>query len=113
MEIKQYTKERLQDVLQFERDLRAEEDFWGWEIDEKYIADVTASFENPTFSDSLSLLAYLDGKQRKGKVRDYERVRRAIGPEQADRILEAAYQQEQVEKEQKWGARSKIRVGAR
>ena len=49
----------------------------------------------------------------KGKVRDYERVRRAIGPEQADRILEAAYQQEQVEKEQKWGARSKIRVGAR
>lgn len=113
MEIKQYTKERLQDVLQFERDLRAEEDFWGWEIDEKYIVDVTASFENPTFSDSLSLLAYLDGKQRKGKVRDYERVRRAIGPEQADRILEAAYQQERVEKEQKWGARSKIRVGAR
>lgn len=62
MEIKQYTKERIPDVLQFERDLRAEEDFWGWEIDEKYIADVTASFENPTFSDSLSLLAYLDGK---------------------------------------------------
>lgn len=49
----------------------------------------------------------------KGQVRDYERVRRAIGPERADRILEAAYQQEQVEKEQKWGARSKIRVGAR
>ena len=49
----------------------------------------------------------------KGQVRDYEWVRRAIGPEQADRILEAAYQQEQVEKEQKWGARSKIRVGAR
>ena len=37
----------------------------------------------------------------KGKVRDYERVRRAIGPEQADRILEAAYQQEQAEKERK------------
>ena len=49
----------------------------------------------------------------KGQVRDYERVRRAIGPEQADRILEAAYQQEQVEKERKWGARSKMRVGAR
>ena len=62
VEIKQYTKERITDVLQFERDLRVEEDFWGWEIDEKYIADVTASFENPTFSDSLSLLAYLDGK---------------------------------------------------
>ena len=49
----------------------------------------------------------------KGQVRDYERVRRAIGPEQADRILEAAYQQEQVEKERKWGARSKMRIGAR
>ena len=113
MEIKQYTKERLQDVLQFERDLRAEEDFWGWEIDEKYIADVTASFENPTFSDSLSLLAYLDGKQRKGKVRDYERVRRAIGPEQADKILEAVYQQEHAEKERKRAAKSKIRIDAR
>ena len=62
MEIKHYTKDRIPDVLQFERDLRSEENFWGWEFDEKYIADVTASFENPTFSDSLSLLAYLDGK---------------------------------------------------
>lgn len=62
MEIKQYTKERIPDVLRFERDLRAEEDFWGWEIDEKYIADVTASFENPAFSNSLSLLAYVDGR---------------------------------------------------
>ena len=62
MEIKQYTKERIPDVVQFERDLRAEENFWGWEIDEKYIADVTASFEKPAFADSVSLLAYVDGK---------------------------------------------------
>lgn len=62
MEIKLYTKERIPDVLQFERDLREEENAWGWEIDEKYIADVTASFEKPSFFDSLSLLAYLDGK---------------------------------------------------
>lgn len=62
MEIKQYTKERIPDVLQFERDLRVEEDFWGWEINEKYIADVTASFESPAFANSLSLLAYMDGK---------------------------------------------------
>ena len=62
MEIKEYTKDRIPDVLQFERDLRAEEDFWGWEIDEKYISDVTASFEDPAFSNSLSLLAYVDGK---------------------------------------------------
>ena len=39
MKIIKYTKERIPDVLQFERDLRAEENFWGWEIDEKYIAD--------------------------------------------------------------------------
>lgn len=29
MEIKRYTKDRISDVLQFERDLRAEENFWG------------------------------------------------------------------------------------
>ena len=62
MEIKEYTKERIPDVLQFERDLRVEEQFWGWEIDEKYISDVTKSFENPAFDHSVSLLAYLDGK---------------------------------------------------
>jgi len=62
MEIKHYIKERIPDVLQFERDLRAEEQFWGWEIDEKYIADVTRSFEDPAFDRSVSLLAYLDGK---------------------------------------------------
>ncbi len=62
MEIKQYTKERIPDVLRFEHNLRLEENFWGWEIDEKYIADVTASFENPAFENSLSLLAYVDGK---------------------------------------------------
>ncbi len=62
MEIRHYTKDRIPDVLQFERDLRSEENFWGWEIDEKYIADVTASFENPAFANSLSLLAYIDGK---------------------------------------------------
>ena len=62
MEIKTYTKELIPDVLRFERDLRAEENFWGWEIDEKYIADVAASFENPAFVNSLSLLAYMDGK---------------------------------------------------
>ena len=62
MEIKQYTKDLISDVLQFERDLRSEENFWGWEIDEKYIADVTKSFEDPAFTNSLSLLAYVDGK---------------------------------------------------
>ena len=49
----------------------------------------------------------------KGQVRDYERVRRAIGPEQADRILEVAHQQEQAEKERRRGTRQKARSGAR
>lgn len=62
MEIREFTKERIPEVLQFERDLRAEEDFWGWKIDEAYVADVTASFEKPAFANSLSLLAYMDGK---------------------------------------------------
>lgn len=62
IEIKHYTKDQIPDVLQFERDLRSEENFWGLEIDEKYIVDVTASFENPAFANCLSLLAYMDGK---------------------------------------------------
>lgn len=62
MEIKRYTRERIDDVIEFEHNLRKEEDFWGWEIDDKYIADVTSSFENPAFANSLSLLAYVDGK---------------------------------------------------
>lgn len=62
MEIRQYTKDRIPDVLQFEKDLRAEENFWGWEIDGKYIAEVTKSFDDPAFANSLSLLAYMDGK---------------------------------------------------
>ena len=42
IEVRVYTKELIQDVLDFEARLRKEEDFWGWEIDEKYI-DGTAS----------------------------------------------------------------------
>ena len=30
----------IPDVVQFEHDLHTEEDFWGWEIDEAYLADV-------------------------------------------------------------------------
>ncbi len=49
----------------------------------------------------------------KGQIRDYERVRQAIGLEQADRILEVAYQQEQAEKERRQGSRQKVRVSVR
>ena len=48
----------------------------------------------------------------KGKVRDYE-LGGPLAREQADRILEAAYQQEQAEKERKRAARQKTKVGAR
>lgn len=62
MNIKRYTKDRIGDCIQFERDLRKEEDFWGWEIDDAYIAAVTASFDDPRFRNSVSLLAYEEGR---------------------------------------------------
>lgn len=67
-------------------------------------------------SNSLSARIYEVCAERdslKGQLRDYERVRRAIGPEQTDRILEAAYQQEQAEKERKRATKQKVRLGAR
>ena len=60
IEVRVYTKELIQDVLDFEVRLRKEEDFWGWEIDEKYIDSVKKSFDDPAFDHSLSLLAYVD-----------------------------------------------------
>ena len=62
IEVRRYTRERIEDVLDFEKRLRAEETFWGWEIDEEYIRKVTASFEDPAFDQSVSLLAYVDGR---------------------------------------------------
>ena len=62
MEIKRYTKELVDDVIQFELDLRAEEDDWGWQIDDQYKQDVLKSFDNPKFDTSLSYLAYMDNK---------------------------------------------------
>lgn len=51
-----YTEDKIEDVLEFERNLR-KEDFWGWEIDEDYIRSVRSSFEDPAFANSISLLA--------------------------------------------------------
>lgn len=59
--IEEYTRDRVRDVLEFERRLREEEDFWGWEIDEDYIRAVERSFDDPAFDDSISLLAYEGG----------------------------------------------------
>lgn len=62
MEIKRYTKEQIPEVLQFERDLRAEESFYNWDIGESYITCLEQSFEDDQFHGSVSLLAYLNGR---------------------------------------------------
>lgn len=60
--IELYTKERIDDVLAFEHELRKQEDFWGWEIDEAYEESVRKSFVNPLYKTSISFLAYVDNK---------------------------------------------------
>lgn len=60
--VKPYTEQEVPDVLDFERRLREEEDFWGWEIDESYVKSVRASFRDQKFENAISFLAYLDGK---------------------------------------------------
>lgn len=62
MNIEPYTSERIDDVIRFEKDLRKEENFWGWEIDDAYIQSVKQSFQDERFRDSVSLLAYMEGK---------------------------------------------------
>ena len=62
IKIEVYTRERIPDVLAFERQLRAEEDVWGWEIDDAYLKSVTDSFEDSRFKNAISLLAYMDGQ---------------------------------------------------
>lgn len=60
--IQRYTKDRIPDVVDFEKRLREEEDFWGWEIDDAYIEAVSKSFDDDKFKDSISLLAYENGR---------------------------------------------------
>ncbi len=57
-----YTNDEIPAVVQFEKDLRAEEDVWGWEIDDAYVKNVQESFDNPAFDGAVSLLAYMDDK---------------------------------------------------
>ena len=46
--------------MDFEKRLREEENFWGWEINDAYIQAVENSFDDSSFADSISLLAYDD-----------------------------------------------------
>lgn len=62
IKVKRYEKALVDDAVAFELALRQEEDFWGWEIDGDYIENVRKSFDDPSFDESVSLLAYVDGK---------------------------------------------------
>ena len=62
MEIVDYTRERIPEVMDFERRLREEEPFYGWEIDEAYQKRMEASFDDPRFANAVSLLARVDGR---------------------------------------------------
>lgn len=65
--IEPYTLENMDDVLAFERQLRREEDSWGWEIDGAYEEAVRRSFADGRFDTSISLLAY-DGARVVGRI---------------------------------------------
>lgn len=67
LKIKRYTKDKIPDVLDFEKRLREEENFWGWEIDDKYIQAIERSFYDDAFKNSISLLAY-DGNMVIGRI---------------------------------------------
>ena len=60
--IRPYTENELPDVLTFEKRLREEEDFWGWEIDEAYVNSVKQSFHDSRFDNAVSLIAYVGNK---------------------------------------------------
>ena len=62
MDIKVFTNDLIDDVIAFEKELRKQEDVYGWDIDEQYIASLSNSFVDPAFDNSLSLLAYNDNK---------------------------------------------------
>lgn len=62
MEVLEFTREMIPDVIDFERRLRVEEPFYRWEIDEVYQKRVEATFDDPRFANAISLLAYENGK---------------------------------------------------
>lgn len=62
MEIVDYTREMITDVMDFERRLRTEEPFYQWDIDEAYQKRMEATFDDPRFANAVSLLACEKGK---------------------------------------------------
>ena len=66
-DIRPYTESRINDVIAFEKELRAQEDVWGWDIDDAYLESVKNSFQGDTFRDAISYLAY-DGPDVVGRI---------------------------------------------
>ncbi len=62
LEIRPFTSDLTDDVVGFEKELRRQEDVWGWEIDDAYLESVRDSFADERFQDAISLLAFGDGK---------------------------------------------------
>ena len=62
MEILEFTREMIPDVIDFEHRLRVEEPFYSWDIDEAYQKRVEATFEDSRFANAISLLACENGK---------------------------------------------------
>ena len=59
----------------------------------------------------IDFVPFTTGSKR-GQVRDYERVKRAFGPEEVERAVEEAKRREAAEKEQR-KAKRKLNRGAR
>lgn len=64
IKIEKYTKERIDDVIDFEKELRVQEpNTYFWNIDDNYIENVKRSFDDGRFNESaISLLAYQEEK---------------------------------------------------
>ena len=63
MEIKEFQKEDIERVIEFERELRRQEpDTYYWEPDEAYAQQLKKSFDDPRFNTALSFLAVKDEK---------------------------------------------------
>lgn len=64
IKIKKYTKEHMEAVVNFEKELRRQEpNTYYWDIDEQYISKVKSSFEDSRFTDTaISLLAYQEDR---------------------------------------------------
>ena len=61
--IKEFQKEDIERVIEFERELRRQEpDTYYWEPDEAYAQQLKKSFDDPRFNTALSFLAVKDEK---------------------------------------------------